>query len=50
MRGTVARTMLVAGPSVVRKWLIALELRMAHCLMEAASTLIGFRRMEAARA
>ncbi len=50
MRGTVARIMMVAGASVVRNWLIALESRMAHRLMVAASTLIVLRRMEAARA
>ncbi len=50
MRGTVARTMLVAGALVVRKWLVAPKSRMAHHLMVAASTLIVFRRMEAARA
>ncbi len=49
MRGTVARTMLVAGALVVRKWLISPELRMAHHLIVAASTLIVLRRMEAAR-
>jgi hypothetical protein len=50
MRGTAARTMLVAGGLVVRKWLITLESRMAHRLMVVASTSIVFRRMEAARA
>ncbi len=49
MRGTAARRMLVAGASVVRKWLIAPESRMAHRLMVAASTLIVLRKMEAAR-
>ncbi len=49
MRGTAARRMLVAGALVVRKWRIALESRMAYCLMMAASTLIFLRRMEAAR-
>jgi hypothetical protein len=48
MRGTAARTMFVACASVVKKWLIALESRMAHCFMVAALTLIVFRRMEAA--
>jgi hypothetical protein len=42
--------MLVEGALVVKKLLVAPELRMAHCLMEAASTLIVLRRMEAARA
>ncbi len=50
MRGTAARTMLVAGASVVRKWFVAPESRMAHHLLVAASTLIVLRRMEAARA
>ncbi len=49
MRNTAARTMLVAGESVVRKWLVAPESRMAHRLMVAALTLIVLRRMEAAR-
>jgi hypothetical protein len=50
MRGRVASAMLVAGALVVKKWLIALESRMAHSFMVAASTLIVLRRMEAARA
>ena len=50
MRGTAARTMFVAGALVVKEWLIALESRMAHCFMVAASTLIILRRMGAARA
>ena len=52
MRGTSAGTMLVAGASVVRKWLVAVapELRMAHCLMVVASVVIVLRRMEAASA
>ncbi len=50
MRGTVAGMMLVAGALVVRKWLIAPELRMAHCLMVAALVVIVLRRTEAARA
>ncbi len=50
MRGTAARTMLVAGALVVRKWFVAPESRMAHCLMVAALPLIVLRRMEAARA
>jgi hypothetical protein len=50
IRGTAARTMFVAGALVVKKWLIALESRIAHCFMVAASTLIVLRRMEAARA
>jgi hypothetical protein len=47
MRGTSAGTMLVAGASVVRKWLVAPESRMAHRLMVAASVVIVLRRMEA---
>ncbi len=50
MRGTVARTMFVAGALVVKKWLLPLESRMAHHFMMVASTLIVLRRMEAARA
>jgi hypothetical protein len=50
MRGRAARTMFVAGASVVKKWLVAPESRMAHCFMVVASTLIFLRRMVAARA
>ncbi len=50
MRGTAARTMFVAGESVVKKWLVAPESKMAHCFMVAALTLIVLRRMEATRA
>ncbi len=50
MRGTVARMMLVAGALVVRKWLVAPESRMAHCLMVAALVVVVLRRMKAARA
>ncbi len=50
MRGTAARTMFVAGALVVKKWLVALESRMAHCFMVAASSLIVVRWMEVARA
>ncbi len=49
MRGTVDRTMLMSFALVVRKWLVAPESRMAHCLMVAALTLIGLRRTEAAK-
>jgi hypothetical protein len=49
MRGTAASTMLVAGASVVKKWLVAPGSRMAHCFMVLASTSIVLRRMEAAR-
>jgi hypothetical protein len=45
----VARTIFVAGALVVKKWLNALESRMAHCFMVAASTLIVLRRIKAAR-
>jgi hypothetical protein len=31
--GTAIGIMFVAGTSIVRKWLVAPELRMAHCLM-----------------
>jgi hypothetical protein len=50
MRGTAARTMFVAGASVVKKWLVAPKSRMAHCFMVAALTFFFLRRMEAARA
>ncbi len=50
MRSTVAGMMLVAGASVVRKWLVAPESRMAQFLMVAASVKIVLRRMEAASA
>jgi hypothetical protein len=49
MRGTAVRTMFVAGASVVKKWLVPPESRMAHHFMVAASTLIVLRRMEPAR-
>jgi hypothetical protein len=38
MRGTAARTIFVAGASVIKKWLIAPESRMAHHFMVAALT------------
>ncbi len=50
MRSTVARLMLVTGASVVRKWFIAPESRMAHHLMVAALAVSVLRRMEAVRA
>ena len=50
MKGTVAGMMLVAGALVVRKWLIAPDSTMAHCLMGAALVVIVLRRMEAVRA
>jgi hypothetical protein len=40
----------MAGALVVKKWLVAPESRMTHHFMVAASTLIVWRRMEAARA
>jgi hypothetical protein len=39
-----------AGALVIRKWLVAPELRMAHCLMVLALVLIVFNRTEAAKA
>jgi hypothetical protein len=50
MRGTAAGRMLVAGTLVVRKWLVAPELRMAHCLMVAALVVMVFLKTEAANA
>ena len=50
MMGVVVGRILVAGESVVRKWLVAPESRMAHLLMVSASVLIVFKRTEAARA
>jgi hypothetical protein len=49
MRGTAASTMLAAGASVVKKWHITPESRMAHPFMMVASTFIVLRRIEAAR-
>jgi hypothetical protein len=48
--GVVVGRILVAGVSVVRKWLVAPESRMAHLIMVSASVLIVFNRTEAARA
>jgi len=50
MRSTVAGTMLVAGASVVRKWLVAPESRIAYRLMVLASVVIVWRRTEAGSA
>ena len=50
MRGTSAGMMLGVGASVVRKWLVAPESRMAHCLMVVALVVIVLRRTEAASA
>ncbi len=49
-RGTVALQMFVAGTSVVRKWLVAPELRIAHLLMVLASVEIVLRSTAAAKA
>ncbi len=50
MMGLLVGTMLVAGTLVVRKWLMAPESRMAHCLMVLTLVLIVFKRTEAAKA
>ena len=50
MMGVVVGRILVVGTSVIRKWLVAPESRMAHLLMVSASVLIVFKRTEAARA
>jgi hypothetical protein len=50
MMGLLVGTMLVAGGSVTRKWLVVPESRMAHCLMVSALVLIVFNRTEAAKA
>ena len=50
MMGLVVETMLVAGVLVVRKWLVALELMLAHRLMVLALVLIVFNRTEAVKA
>jgi hypothetical protein len=49
-RGMMAGMMLVTGAAVVRKWLIAPELRIAHSLMVLALVLIVFKNIEAAKA
>jgi hypothetical protein len=48
--GMVVGRIFVAGALVVRKWLVALESRMAHLFMVLALVLIVFNRTEAARA
>ncbi len=48
--GVVVGVMFSAGASVVRKWLVAPELRMAHRLMVSASVDIVLRSEAAARA
>jgi hypothetical protein len=50
MRGAAAGSMLVAGVLVVRKWLVAPESRITHCLIVAALAVMVLRRIEAARA
>ncbi len=50
MMSMVVGRMFVAGALVVRKWLVAPELRMAHCLMVLASVLIVLGRIKVARA
>jgi hypothetical protein len=50
LMGVVVGRILVAGGSVVKKWLVAPESRMAHLFMVSASVLIVFSRTEAARA
>ncbi len=50
MMGMVVGRMLVAGMSVVRKWLVAPKSSLAHCLMVLASVLIILKRIKAARA
>jgi hypothetical protein len=50
MRGTEAGMMLVVSASVVRKWLVALESRIAYRLMVAASVDVVLRRMAAVSA
>ncbi len=49
-RWTVAAQMFVAGALVVRKWLVAPESRIAHCLMISASVEIVLRSTSAAKA
>ena len=50
MRGTEAGMMLVVSASVVRKWLVAQESRIAYRLMVAASVDVVLRRMAAVSA
>jgi hypothetical protein len=50
MRGAAADSIFVAGASVVRKWLVDPELRMAHRLMVAALVDMVLRKMLAVRA
>jgi hypothetical protein len=48
--GTEVGSMFVAGVLVAKKWLVAPESKMAHCLMFFVSISIFLRRIEAARA
>ncbi len=48
-RGMMAWKTFVAGALVVRKWLLAPELRITHCLMVLASVLIVFNKTEVAK-
>ena len=50
MMGVVVGRILVAGASVVRKWLVTPESRMAYLLMVSALLMSVFNRIEAARA
>jgi hypothetical protein len=49
-RGTVAAQIFVAGALVVRKWLVAPESRIAHCLMVSALVEIVLRSTVTAKA
>ncbi len=49
-RGMMAAQMFVAGASMVRKWLVAPESRIAHCLIVSASVEIILRSTAAAKA
>jgi hypothetical protein len=49
-RGTVAAQMIVSGALVVRKWLVAPESIIAHCLMVLASVEIVLRSTVTAKA
>ncbi len=50
MRGTAAGRMLVAGALVVKKWLVAPESRIAHCLMVAVLVVMVLSRTEVVNA
>jgi hypothetical protein len=50
MRGAAACNMFVVGASVVRKWLVTPESRMAHHLMVVTLVDLVWRRIQAARA